>query len=115
MQENYVEKHTWVQSIIYHIFPGIFIGIFYFLVRAPLINNGFPSIFALMLAVVFVLIPVQLGFLLYQGKKSTGRYTLKGVIQYWKPISFWQAVLWVVGVFIVVGLIFTLLKQLIIS
>ena len=110
MQENYVEKHTWVESIIYHIFPGIFIGIFYFLVRAPLINNGFPSIFALMLAVVFVLIPIQLGFLLYQGKKSTGKYTLKGVIKYWKPISFWQAVLWVVGVFIVVGLIFTLLK-----
>jgi len=110
MQKNLVEKHTLIQSVFYHIFPGLLIGVFYFLIKPLVITNGFPSIFALMLSVVFVLIPVQLGFLLYQGKKSTGRYTLKGIIQYWKPIPFWQAVLWIVGVFIVVGLIFTLLK-----
>jgi uncharacterized protein len=41
---------------------------------------GYPAIFALLLANAFVLVPVELGYLLYQEKKKTGRFTLQGII-----------------------------------
>ena len=45
-----------------------------------------------------------------QGKKKTGRYTLKGIINYKNPISWWQYLIWVMPVFGAIGIIMTLLK-----
>ena len=108
--QQQIEKHTTVQSIILHLFPGILIGIFYFLIRHPLQNLGYPSAFALILAVVFVLVPVELGYLLLKGKQATGRYTLDGLISYRTPIPWWQSFLWILIVLALMGAIFTVLK-----
>ena len=108
--QQQIEKHTTVQSIILHLFPGILIGGFYFLVRQPVQRFGYPSIFAFMLAIIFVLVPLQLGYLLHKGKQATGRYTLDGLISYRTPIPWWQYIVWVLIVFVVVGIIFTVLK-----
>lgn len=110
MHQDQTEEHSTIQSILLHIFPGILTGCFYFLVRQPVINRGYPSVFALILAIALILIPVELGYLLYQGKKKTGRYTLNGIIGYRKSIPWWQYIVWVAAVFIATGLIFTLLK-----
>ena len=112
--QQQIEKHTTVQSIILHLFPGILMGIFYFLIRHPLQNVGFPSSFALILAIVFVLVPVELGYLLLKGKQATGRYTLDGLISYRTPIPWWQSILWILIVLALMGAIFTVLKLLII-
>jgi membrane protease YdiL (CAAX protease family) len=105
-----IEKHTIFQSIILHLFPGILIGIFYFLIRQPLQNFGYPSAFALILAIVFVLVPVELGYLLLKGKQATGRYTLDGLISFRTPIPWWQSILWVLLVLALMGAIFTVLR-----
>ena len=105
-----IEKHTILQSIILHLFPGILIGIFYFLIRQPLQNFGYPSAFALILALVFVLVPVELGYLLLKGKQATGRYTLEGLISFRKSIPWWQYFLWILIVLAVMGATFTVLK-----
>ena len=107
-----VEKHTLVQSILLHWFPGILIGIFYFLIREPLQNNGYPSAFGLILAIVFVLVPVELGYLLLKGKQTTGRYTFDGLISYRKPLPWWQYIVWVLIVLALMGAIFTVMKPL---
>jgi hypothetical protein len=86
MKQDQIEKHSATQSIILHLSPGILVGCFYFLTLQPVARMGYPSIFALYLALAFVLIPVELGFLLYQGKKKTGRFTLQGIISYRNPI-----------------------------
>ena len=112
MDQNNIEIHSPIQSVIFHLLPGILIGGFYFLVRNPIMNLGYPPVFALILAVVFILIPVELGYLLYQGKKKRGRFTLDGVISYRKSIPWWQYILWVLLVFVATGLIFTVLKPL---
>jgi len=104
------KTHTIGQSIILHIFPGILIGGFYFLIQQPIQELGYPSIFTLMLAIAFVLVPVELGYLLIQAKKSQGRYTLKGVISYRQLIPWWQYIVWVLVVFFATGVIFTVLK-----
>lgn len=112
MNQPEVKQHSFFQSIIYHLFPGILIGVFYFLVRRPVENLGYPSVMSSILAIIFILIPLELGFLLYQGKKMNGTFSLEGIISYTNPIPWWQLVLWVVLVFISTGLIFTFLKPL---
>lgn len=108
--QSHPEKHTITQSIILHLLPGILMGGFYFLVRSPLRALGFPSLFALMSAIIFVLLPVELGYLLNKGKEKTGRFTLEGVISYRTSISFRQYLLWMPVVFVAVGIIFAVLK-----
>ena len=59
---------------------------------------------------VFVIIPFELGYLLYQGKQENGRFTLAGMISYREPIPIWQYIVWVLVVFVVIGMIFTVMK-----
>ncbi len=110
MKPDQIEKHSTTQSIILHLLPGILVGCFYFLARQPVANLGYPSIVALLLAYAFILIPVELGYLLYQGKKTTGCFTLQGIISYRNSIPRWQYMVWVLMVVAATGAIFTLFK-----
>jgi membrane protease YdiL (CAAX protease family) len=110
MNQDQIEKHSTTQSVILHLLPGILVGCFFLLARQPVANMGYPSINALILAYAFTLIPVELGYLFYQGKKKNGRFTLQGIISYCNSIPWWQYLVWVLVIFIVVGVIFTLLK-----
>ncbi len=107
--QQQIEKHTIVQSIILHLFPGILVGVFYFLIRQPVQNFGYPSSFALILAII-VLVPVELGYLLLKGKQATGRYTLDGLISYRTPIPWWQSILGILIVLVLMAAIFTVSK-----
>ena len=107
-QEN--EIHSTTKSIILHLAPGILTGAFYFLVQEPLHRIGYPSLMALICAVIVVLVPVELGYLLYEGKKKNGRFSLQGVVLYRTPIPIWQYFLWGFAVLALMGLIFTLMK-----
>jgi len=78
MQQDHIEKHSTVQSIILHLFPGILVVCFYLLARQPVANLGYPSVVALILAFAFFLIPAELGYLFYQGKKIRGDLHYKG-------------------------------------
>jgi membrane protease YdiL (CAAX protease family) len=110
MKQDQIEKHSTTQSAILHLLPGILVGCFYFLIRPTVVNLGYPSIFALLLAYAFILIPVEFGYLLYQGKKKTGRFTLQGIISYRNSIPWWQYLVWVLIIVVASGAIFTLLK-----
>ena len=110
MEQVQIEKYSTTQSVILHLLPGILVGCFFLLARQPVADMGYPSIVALILAFAFILIPVELGYLLYQGKKKTGRFTLQGIISYRNSIPWWQYLVWVFVIFIAVGAIFTLLK-----
>jgi membrane protease YdiL (CAAX protease family) len=71
---------------------------------------GYPSIFALLLAFAFILIPVELGYLFVQAKKKTGRFSIAGIISYRNPIPWWQYMVWSILMFVIVGAIFYLCK-----
>ena len=73
MKQDQIEKHSTAQSVILHLSPGILVGAFYFLALKPVAKMGYPSFFAQFLAFAFILVPLELGFLLVQGKKI--RYT----------------------------------------
>ena len=110
MNSTQIEKYSTTQSIILHLLPGFLIECFYLLARQPVANLGYPSVVALILAFAFILIPVELGYLFYQGKKKTGRITLEGIVSYREAIPWWQYLVWVPFIFIAIGAIFTLLK-----
>jgi len=110
MKQDQIEKHSTTQSVILHLLPGILVGCFYLLARQPVANMGYPSIIALIFAFAFILIPVELGYLFYQGKKKTGRFTLRGIISYRNSIPWWQYPVWVLIIVIATGAIFTFLK-----
>jgi hypothetical protein len=105
-----VEQHSVGRSLALHLGPGVLIGACYFALSPILRSWGYPSIAALMCTVAIVLVPVELGYLLFEGRKRNGRYSLEGVVAYRERIPALQYFLWVPVLFVLVGIIFTLMK-----
>lgn len=106
--ENNITKHTLLKSIVLHLLPGILGGIGFFILSPIVKANGFPTIMALIISGIIILIPFEFGFLIYQ-KKVTGKNLFNGVIQYFKPIPFWQYLLFIPLIVIVAGIMFKVL------
>ncbi len=94
-----------MQSIVLHVLPGVLILVF-FVIAAPLLDSlGAPSFLALLLAIAFVLIPFELGFLLYQGKQKHGVLALRGIVLYRQPMPWWQYIVLAIPLFLWTGLV----------
>lgn len=72
-----VEQHGLKWSAFLHLFPGILIT-FVFVLVAPLLRDaGLPVVTGILLAIAIVLVPFQLGMILFDSKKEYGHYSLK--------------------------------------
>jgi hypothetical protein len=88
------QQHSVALSAALHLLPGILIAAFYFLVGVPIAEGlGYPSLFGLLLSVIFVLVPSELGWLLYLGSRRNGRPSLEGVVLYRERMPFRRLVL----------------------
>jgi hypothetical protein len=85
-----VQSHTVWKTLGLHLIPGALITAFYFSTAPLVINAGYPALMALLIAIPVILIPFELGYLLYQGKKQNGRLSLKGVVLYRESLPVWQ-------------------------
>ena len=94
-----------------HLLPGALITVFYFWAAPTIIRAGYPPLLAILLAILVILIPFELGFLYYQGKKLNGRYSLEGVVLLREHIPTWQFVLLVFALVSWGGLAFGLLPK----
>lgn len=102
---NTVDRHSLANSIFLHLLPGVLVGLGYFLL-APLVKQyGFPSVMALIISGIFVLLPIEIGFLLYQSRKK-GEKFIGGIVKYQKKLKIWQYILWVAVIFVLSGLAF---------
>ena len=65
------EQHSVARTLVLHLLPGALILAF-FVAIAPLVVRGlgFPPVMAVYLAILFVLIPFELGYLIYQARKN---------------------------------------------
>jgi len=90
-----VRAHSVWRSLTLHLLPGVLITAFYFLAGPMVMRAGYPSIMALLLAIIFILIPFELGYLLYEGKRANGRFALQSIVLYREPIPFWHLLLFV--------------------
>jgi CAAX protease family protein len=98
---EHVDQHPLVRSIVLHLLPGALIVAFYLIAAPFVINAGFPSGLTLLLGFLFVGIPLELGYLLYQGKKRNGTLSLRGIVLYREPMPIWQYVAFFLLLFVI--------------
>ena len=78
------EQHSIVRTVVLHLLPGILFLAFY-LVALPVVGSlGFPSVMAIFLAVVFVFVPFQLGYLVYRARRDGTSFG--EVVRYREPV-----------------------------
>jgi membrane protease YdiL (CAAX protease family) len=61
-------QHSIARSVVLHLLPGALITTFYIGVAPVVRDFGFPALMALYLAIAFVLIPFELGYLFYRAR-----------------------------------------------
>jgi hypothetical protein len=69
--------------------PGLLVTASFVLLAPVLREQGFPSVFTLLVAVSFVLIPFELGCLLYLGKRKNGELSFEGVVLFREKNPIW--------------------------
>jgi CAAX protease family protein len=101
-----IRAHSTWRTLTLHLLPGALITAFYFLAAPLVMRAGYPSLLALLLAIIVILIPFELGYLLYEGKRTTGRFSLHTVVLYRDSLPFWHYLLlvplllaWMLAVF----------------
>jgi len=109
--DNNVQQHSLKQSITLHLLPGIII-LGFFVVLAPVMDRlGWPPALALFTIIGLVLVPVELGVLLYEGKKLSGKFTLKNVVLYREPLPkkqyFWLSLILFTWLMLILIVVFT--------
>lgn len=80
--EYSAEQHTVLQTLLLHLLPGAAITIAFIFLGPWLQANHLPPILAILLPILFVLIPLELGFLFYLGYRRNGKPSLEGIVLY---------------------------------
>lgn len=90
------------KSALMHLLPGALLTLVYFLIAPSMMAAGYPALAALLLAVLVILIPFELGILLVLAYRRNGRLSLQGVVMWRERVS-WTTFAWVVPVLVVWG------------
>jgi len=85
-----IQHHSLWKSILLHLLPGALITLLYFISGPFLIKAGFPVLMPILLAILLVLVPFELGYLFIQGKKQNGQFSLNNIVLNREPIPVWQ-------------------------
>jgi CAAX protease family protein len=92
------EQHSVARTLVLHLLPGALMLAF-FVAVAPLVGSfGFPPVMGVYLAILFVLIPSQFGYLIYQARKKGT--SLGDIVLYREPVPRGQFVLLVIALFV---------------
>ena len=86
------EQHWLPRSIVLHLLPGA--ALFGFVLVAAAL--GMPAILALLVGIALVIVPIELGYLLYQGRRKSGRWSVWEVVEYREPLPARRIALWTV-------------------
>lgn len=104
-----IKMHTITQSIILHLLPGILIGTLYFILAPIVVDFGYPTIMALIISAIFILIPFELGVLLLQKKKGNDP-NYQNIILNREKVSIKSYFFWIITIIVLSGLAFALLE-----
>jgi len=85
--DDALPQHSLIHSVWLHLLPGILIVLFAIAAGFIASKVGLPLLLVPSLWVLLVLIPLELGYLLVQGKKRNGTFSLQGIVLYRKPLS----------------------------
>jgi len=105
-------RHTIRESLAYHLLPGVAVLAAYLLLAPLLRRLGLPSMMALWLVCLLVLVPLELGILFWQGKKRNGTFSLDGIVLNRGKTPAWQFALWTFSALAAAVLCFALFGKL---
>ena len=92
------EQHSLARTVVLHLLPGTLIVVFY-VFAAPVVRSlGFPSLMTIYLAIAFVLIPFELGYLFYRARKN--KTSLGSVVLYREVVPKGEFVALVLGLLV---------------
>ena len=98
------------RSVLLHLVPGALISAFYFLTAPAVQRAGYPPVAALLLGILLVLIPFELGVLLVFGHRRNRRFSLHGIVLYRQPLPWWKYALLIPAFLVWGGICFVLLN-----
>ena len=87
-----IDQHPVLLNIVLHLLPGVLAGLVFWLLAFIFDRNNLPTIFALYVAIAVIIIPFELGLLLFLGYKKNQKLSLRNVIYYTKKIPIWQLI-----------------------
>ena len=104
-----IRQHSLGESLAYHLLPGVAIIAGYVLITPFIRRAGLPSAIGISLAVLFVLVPLELGILFWHGKKRNGIFSLEGIVLNREKTPAPQFALWTFAALFAAVLCFALL------
>lgn len=108
IQATSVQSLPLPAALVLYLGSGILLTLFYVVSVPVLIRMGLPPVWGLLIGTFLIIVPLELGFVLLQGKRLTGHLSLRGTIAYTTSLS-WRTYLWLVpltflGAFLLPGL-----------
>lgn len=89
-----IKPFTIIQILLYHLLPGLPILFFAVLFAHPTFGFGLPIFLSLMLAIMFGLIPTEMGILFFTAKRQGKK--IKEIVSFCEKRPMYEAVLWAV-------------------
>jgi hypothetical protein len=119
MEEKQYEQHSVTKSILLHLIPGVPVIAGLFIFSLPVFSRilgiavELHVVVGLTLSILIMLVPIQLGILLYQGKKQNGKFSLKGIIGYTEKSSIKDYIIYIPILLIYSVLLFAVVSPMI--
>lgn len=111
MSDSNVGNHSVLQTVVLSIFPGLLILAFYILIGRYADQFGIPSILVLFVAIPVILVPFELGFLIFQGRKINNRLSFKNVVLYREKVPIGQFIIFILILIMWSGIVFSLFSS----
>ncbi|MFX0106587.1 MAG: lysostaphin resistance A-like protein [Candidatus Hodarchaeota archaeon] len=108
VNEKTGEQHSLVKSIFLHVITGILITLFLLFITPFLLAIGLTPEFGMLFGFIFIGEPIQLGYMLYLGRKKNNKFSLKGVILNQAPLlkgNYFLPILLVIAVIFIISTI----------
>jgi len=111
VMDTQVKQHSVFQTVLFHLLPGALITIVFILVGPWLSQNHLPPLLALLIPILLILIPFELGWIAFQGWRRNKKLSLDGIVLNRAPLPKKDSFILIPLLLIWSILSFTLLKN----
>ncbi|MEB2786760.1 CPBP family intramembrane glutamic endopeptidase [Algoriphagus persicinus] len=100
-------QHSKLKSIVYHLYPGILITLFFGLTTPYFVTMGFPPQLSMLIAIVVIVVPIIL-FHLNNAKKKENVERIYDLVEYKETLPTYKLILYTLGLIIFAFLVYGL-------
>jgi len=84
--DTQVKQHTILQTVLLHLLPGVLITIVFVCLGPWLSQNHLPPLLTLLIPILLILIPFELGWITFQGWRRNKKLSLDGIVINREPL-----------------------------